>query len=725
MSNRTLQPTGSWVELVVTAGTPDTTLRLATRPWADPDTYYGGQKIRAVTRFGDVVRALSDRSGSPVVGRFSFEVFDRNGSLRALLESVTYLTSSDLTFYLASEQAHDLAVLADPRVGFRGQLVTPAPKPSRLFVVEAESRIGTRYGPFDLDAPVLKRAFDISDFPMLPRENIGKAVPFLWGELSDEGSISQIPGPTFATPGVLSPYATASGMAPVFATGYLTGGTPGGPLYGLPPTNFQVSITGTGPTKAVRLAVTFRNVNGQTTAAYLNISNYPASPGPFPGTATFYADWTWDDPNPPGTFSSGIAYLDDFDGTGWHILDGAYLTYTDDGDDDHDKGPGGQNPPLVNTAVIGQTAASKRFYCITANPGKIVSIYASDLQSPPAYAAIGAGEIGSFFDLGPNDEGYIYTAASGREYFGFLAQGPKADAHDDGTMPFRVNLCGWHDDGTPSQMIDQAAFIYQDVIVQLHGNGGLGWQGGARLLIPDFGTAPQVPILQSTTFAAVQAQTVAEIGGTPGLGALGTVYIGSFDVTWRDFFEGMNRTFGFDSGENHHGQLIIALQPAAGTVVAAVEPVLREFTDLRRVDDAAEPHPEEIEGSIQYQYDWHPIDGVFRSGLTPLSDPISITGYKFRQKPQTLDLLYTRDPATAVWRAQRYLDDRKIAPRYPAVVCKFRHALAVELGDLFTLEHSDFGDGQFVVYCREQAASVSTGNVTLRGRLVAVLPWTT
>jgi hypothetical protein len=709
-----LQPTGSWIELVVTSGSPDPTLRLAPRPWADPPTYYGGKKRGTVLRFGDVIRSLSDRSGSPSVASFSVEVFDRDGSLRDLLESVVYLTGADLTFYLASAQAHDLAYLPDPRVGFRGQLITPAPRAGRVFTLACESRMGTRYGPFDYETPVLKRKFETTDFPNLPRENVGKAVPFAWGEFSDEGTVSQVPGPTAATGGSISPLDVARGMVIPIATGYLPGGTPGGPTLGMPPTNFQVSITGTGATKPVQLAVTFRNANGQTTAAYLNISNYPAHPGPFPGTPTFYADWTWDDPNPAGTFSSGIAYLDDFDGTGWHILDGAYLTYTDDGDDSHDKGPGGQTPPAVNTAVIGNSSTQKRFYCLSANPGRIISIYHSDGGNPPAYTPMTAGEIGTYFDLGPTDEGYVYTAASGREYFGFLAQGPFADAHDNGTMPFRVNFCGWHDEATPLELIDELALIYQDVIVQLQGNNGDGWQGGARLTIPYYASSPTVPILQSSTFAVAQAVTVTELGTSgSSLGALGAVYLDSFDITWRTFTENMNRTGQFDSGENHHGQFAIHAIPLAVNPVTGT--MLREYIDIRRVVDAGEPHPDEIEDSINYQYDWCPADQQFRSGLIPNA---LTPGYGVkRERPGTLDLIYTRDPATATWSSNKYLTLRAIAPRYPALICKFRKALAIELGDQFRVQHTDLGEGTFVLYCLDQRASVSRGEVELRGRL--------
>lgn len=694
-----LQPTGGWIEITIEAGTPDTTIRLAPRPWPDPPSYYGGLKRGRLTRLGDVLRSLSDRSGSPTVARFNVEAFDPDGSLRALLDTLTYLTRADLTYYLASARAHDLDVLAEPRVAFRGQVLTPAPRPGRLFTIDAESRMGTRYGPFDYDAPVLKRAYGTDDFPNLPRDNQGKAVRFLWGEKSDEGTTSQVPGPG------LDRLDVAKGELLPVACGYLPGTTPS---YLLPPVNLQVAITGSGPTKRVRIAVTFRNANGETTPTILEVANYPAHPGPFPGPATYYAEWTWDDPNSPPV-ASGRVFLDNLDGTGWHNLDAGYLTYTDDGDDDHWKSlyPG---PPTVNGAVAG---TAQRFYCVSANPGRIITIYRSDLAQAPAYVPVGIAEVGpgNVFDLGPDDTGYVYTAASGREYFGFLARGPAADAHDSGAMPFRVNACGWHDDGTPPRLIDRAAYVYQDVITQLQGNGGQGWQGGPRLTIPTFASSPAVPILQSSSFEAVQQTTIADMA-TPD-GAKATVVLASFDLTWRQWLEGMNRTFQFDSGENHHGQFLLALQAAVPDLT--VGPLLREYIDLRRVEDAGEPHPDEIENALDYQFD-PSDDGGFRSGLIPLSDPPSIAGYGLRKRPQSLDLVYTRDAATAAWSAFRYLTDHAVAPRYPAVVSKFRKALAIELGTQFRVEHSDFGPGIVTVYCRDQGASVARGEVTLRGR---------
>ncbi|HET9272491.1 MAG TPA: hypothetical protein VFO31_30145, partial [Vicinamibacterales bacterium] len=177
-------------------------------------------------------------------------------------------------------------------------------------------------------------------------------------------------------------------------------------------------------------------------------------------------------------------------------------------------------------------------------------------------------------------------------------------------------------------------------------------------------------------------------------------------------------TFLFDYGENHHGQSMIAMQTAS--VNPALGPILREFIDLRRVEDAGEPHPDEIENSLEYQFDWHPTEQKYRSGLIALQDATSIAGYGLRKRPQPLDLVYTRDPATAAYCAQRYLDDRKIAPRYPVVIGKFRKALAIELGTQFRVEHSDLGTGTFVLYCREQGASVTRGEVRLRGRLRAI-----
>lgn len=706
-----LQPSGSWVRLDIATGSPDTVRLLAMRPWPDPPTYYGGQKTRGVTRWGDVVRALSDRSGSPVVSRFSVDCFDADGDLRDLLASLTYLTGQDLTFYLASERAHDLAVLDDPWLGFRGQIVKASPRPNRHFTFDAESRIGTRYGPFNLDSPVLTRSFgdDIAtspstgDFPNIPREFIGKAVPFLWGELSDEGTVTGA-GDDVAT-----------GMAIPTFCGFLPGETP---TYALAPTNLVIVVTGSGTTSAKRAAVSTITANGETLPTIIDVPAYPE-----PATTSHYADWTWTDPNAPGVAIAFPIYLDNLDGTGWHRLDtmnngGTYVdpeTAYNDGQfesDDHWKmlRPG---PVSVNTAVIGTT---QEFFCLLGHEGTITKIYASDLQSTPAYLAVDASEIGTgnYFDLGPDDTGYLVTI-NGHDYWGFLARGPKAEAHKNGTMPFRVNLCGWHDESSPNLLIDRAAWVYQDVFTQLQGGpSGEGFQSGARLTIPSFRSSPLVPILQSTTFDAVQDLTISEMGTTDG--CLATVYLDSFDTTWRQFMEGMNRTFFWDTGENHHGQSILAMMPS--TVDPTDGPIFREFTHVLRVENAGEPEPDQIENVIRYQFDRHPIDGVYRSGVLTLRDDTSIAGYGGeRASGSVIDLPYTRDPETAAYVMGRYLADRATAPQYPAVVVKLHGAVGVEIGTQFQVQHSDCGDDPILVYCREHTLSHQGGFVRLSGRL--------
>ena len=182
-------------------------------------------------------------------------------------------------------------------------------------------------------------------------------------------------------------------------------------------------------------------------------------------------------------------------------------------------------------------------------------------------------------------------------------------------------------------------------------------------------------------------------GGSPGSqGCLSTVYINSFETTWRGFMTDMNRTFFWDSGDNHHGQLMLAMM--ASTVTPTAGLIFREFIDVRRVEDAGEPDPSRLENVLRYQYDYAPIEGTYRSGVIELRDIASIAGYGGEfSSGSVIDLRYTRDAATAGYCMARYLADRATAPVYPSVVTPV------------------------VVYCREHGLSVGEGSVRLSGRL--------
>ena len=719
------QPT-AWirVDLVPTVGDP-IRYQVAARPYADSDAW-GGLVHAGLVEFGRIRRSLSDRSGSPIVTTFSFETFDRTGFWRDLRDRGVPLTAQDVTAFLASVDAHTTEV--DPRVLFRGQLLAPAPRPGRRFSFNAESRVGTRRGPYDLAAPVLKLAYSTDDFEKLPRQFEGLAVPRLWGEESDLG-----------TENAAGEDVSDGDIIPTACGEVFLGSTPGNPprlpTLALPPTNLAVTFNNSGGTRVhATIGVSFIvEGGGETTVTALEVPNYLQSPDVFFG-GTHEAYWTWDDPNAAGVirrarlwFSEG--YVDvpqhNIDTNVSRTSASASTSYTDDGDDSHTKNLYGP-PPLVNTAQIAPgapgTAAHSFFYewltLLNQESAEIISIAASNLAagSPAKYQKIAASDIGDDFSsgkpflLGPDGTG-IVRVINGHSYFGFYVK--KGDgrlaAHLDGSMPFRVNACGWHDiDG---KVIDQAARVYLDVIVQQSGPDG-GKSGARQTGIPTFASSPSVPIAQSTTFEAVQAVTARFLDTVDGYKA--RVYLDSFDTTWRDFETKMNAGFRFDCGENHHGQKMLAIaddeqDPEAG-------PLLQEQIDIVRVENAGELEDGEVYTVVRYQFDRCPISKAFRSGVLEVRADEAIVDL-YGERVLDLEFEYTRDPATARDVALRWLVDASSGPTYPAVVTRLRKGVALELGSPYRIRHADLLTlTARPMYLRSQDVDVTRGEVLLTGR---------
>lgn len=731
-------------------GSPDSvaTWQGSVRPLADPDTYEDGFKLPVVESFGDVERALSDIKGNFEVSTFSFVTNDKDGFWRGLLNDpdTQYLTSSDIAFKFVSETGR-LALVA-ARTAFRGQLDHPSPLPGRKFRVNAQSRVGSRLGPLNLDGPVLKRVYNKDDWPQIPRDFENNAVPFLWGELSDKGTVNA-DGDDVAMGMAMAKY-----LGPVFQ-GSTTGTPPTAPTFLPDPPAPTYVRYGPGGSTTWSYAVVVRTANGHTRLGT------PVTITGLPNNDHFTGGE--DDPDDLPTNGVSIHLVQystalQAEVTGadlwvklgapdsshaWHKMDAAgqmFNTsdneifagptgYMDNGDDSHFKAS--PPPPATNTAQItpGSPGVAPGsifydFFGLLGHKGKIIQIFGSNLAESPEYEAIDIAEVGEHFLLGGDDTGVTLTV-NGHTYFGFYAKGPKAEAAKNGTFPFRVNMCGWHEDNDVSNpMIDQAFYVYQDVFTQLSGGeNNEGYQSGDRLEIPSFSTDPSIPILQSTTFQACQDVSAGYLGsggvspsGSPfnSLGYLATVYLDSLDTTWGEFIADMNRTFECDLGENHHGQLIAAIMndledPDDGLL-------LREKIEIIRVEDAGAIVDEQIENVINFQFDWHPIDTKYRSGLLTKSNDESIEGYG-RRIGQTIDMRYTRDPATANDAASRRLLHYMLGPSYPSITCKIRRAMEVELGQQARFQHTDFVTSDAMpIYVRRHKFSWARGEVTIVGR---------
>lgn len=741
-----LQPSGAWIRVDLVLMDDAALMRQsAKRPWPDPDSWYDGLKHQEIITFGDAVRELSDPdTGSPVVSTFTVDLFDPRGWWRALLRdwNTLHLTAHELTYFFASEQLH-FTRSTDPRVEFRGQIKQPQVLPNRGFRLTAESRIGTRFGPFNMDGAVLKRGYDPADFPNLPRENHNVAVSMLWGEMSDEGLVNSA-GEDIAQGAFTK--VIGCGIVDTNPTNPNPENPPE-PLYLQPPT-LSITVTGSGSSYVVDAVVVLTLDNGTTTGPsnVVHVTNYPRVP-----SGSYYATWDW------AQAVATIAYKDRVISSAvyakrigidsrYYKLDaggmfpdktgGQYVhNGTAPGDDAFGKAMY-PPPPETNTAIVGTTTGGtetagtpKRFYGLLAFTGTIISIFGLNLapipeddagttegsedetgSGRPQYSRVTADEIGSTFDLGAGGSGYTLVK-NGHTYWGFFAEGPRADAHDDGTAPFRVNLCGRHVDHDPDQpIIDQLAYIWQDVIEQTTGPDGKGYQTGPPLTVPYFQSDPTIPMIKTSSVEAVQQVTIDEMGTAKG--AVGCVLIDSYDVTYRSFIEQICRDGSFDYGETAEGQMMLSIMRGTGEADEGL--LLREAREIRRVNSGGGADDEHIYTEVRFQWR-RDADGNFLSGIKKITDEDAERGYRGKRDIQ-LDMAYINNYETAVWSASRFLAFRTVAPSYPEVVCRLEDVLNVELGERHRIDHPDVADEVVAVYLRKKAVSETNGEVTLMGR---------
>lgn len=727
------------------------TWKASIRPYPTSPSYEG-RIVKRVVEFGDLTQAMSDRNGAPVVNTFELTVWDPDNFWRSKLAdpNTEYLTGQDITYLFGSAEA--IRAESDPLVSlFRGQLLDPSPLPRKHFSFAAESRLGTRKGAYDMDSAVNKvtaqRAVD-DGFPAVPKEHIEKRLPALWGEKTDKNTPNQF--------GQM----VDMGMVTAVNLGPLPGTTPTflpKPTWGTPQKFLSGSAVALGTTLGSGHTYTYifgaRTINGTWSLSDpLTLAGMPApsefAKGSTPGHRGFGTGVRlFIDPytNPahitaitdPSTGNlMGNLWVKDGDASStapYRHMDGAGEAYTigydDNGDDSHYKTWG---PALPAYPLAQIDTAAGDFWCFLRHPGTITQLFLSDLgggatggtttpsgQAPgttPQYAAIATADLGVSVDLGPSDTGYEFIAASGNYYFGVLLSGAKGLAARDGSFPPRANICGWPGDN--GLLINQAALIAQDVIVQMTGGpNGRGSEDGTRLPIPNFTSYPAVPIVQTSRFQDVQTITKGFLGTA--LGYIGVVYFGPDDTSsWRQHHQQVWIDWGFDRFENEHGQEAISVPddlqlPTDGTL-------LRERIEIAQVTDPGKVVSNEIQNLERYETGYAPIENVYRSGALEVRDAVSIAQYGERTPlgpGQVTSHKYTDDPPTARDRVGRMIADRAIGPSYIEVEGKLRKMLPISLGRQFRVEHSDLiQPGPIPVYLRDRTISARRGTIRLRGR---------
>lgn len=306
----------------------------------------------------------------------------------------------------------------------------------------------------------------------------------------------------------------------------------------------------------------------------------------------------------------------------------------------------------------------------------------------------------------PTMDGYFganpWYEANGRRYTLIFGRDghPVIEMARSGRIPLLFSFCGYETVGDSSgNTINAPARL----VLHLMNNYLVQDATDDWLAIAAFGS---YSLFDTASFAAVHA--ICDALGLEAGGVIGSSYV---QASWRDVIGDICRQFGFDLGQNRHGQVMAAMldRASTATIAAAFTPneILEHTVDVDLRAGA-------VENEIRYVYDQQyasaladltpiegsrlpkdPYDGKWASGLQRLQDSASITalgggttGLR-RSRVQEYSLINLEAVALAV--ATQRLDLKSPPKGRPEVRFSVivRDGDTIELGDIVTLEHWD------------------------------------
>jgi hypothetical protein len=317
-------------------------------------------------------------------------------------------------------------------------------------------------------------------------------------------------------------------------------------------------------------------------------------------------------------------------------------------------------------------------------------------------------------DLGPDGTGYAFTAANGNFYKGVLLSGAYAEAAKNGFPPL-ADMCGMPGDN--DLVINQAAFIIQDIVAQMNGGpNGNGPEDGTRQAMPLFSSWPTVPIFQ--TSSAVTTQDILKSFLGTALGYLGVVYFGPrTKTTWAQFWQKVWETWMIDRFENEHGQDAIAVMNDMQPLTEGV--MLRQWSHIEIVKDAGKVTTASIQNIEKYEYDYDPVEGKYLSGVLEFVESVSRGKYGpcERSEGHVTGKEYTADKATADDSAMRLVLDRAFGIGDITLLGRLRRMIPLPLGVQFRAQDERLiTTGIHAVYPRTRTIDPETETIEITGR---------
>jgi hypothetical protein len=551
--------------------------------------------------------------------------------------------------------------------------------------------IGSKFSGFDLERQI--GVFLGDEHTALPPTSREKIYPIIVGEISDHGATAMT---------TVGPINAEKGLLPVIDTGQydvVNPGTP--PTYSAPPVITSATVVGAGGSETYQYAASIVTpygesvmgnivtVSGAPAPAQMSLSNYVQLEGTYdPGVNQTNAVRILGRSNPSAQWLDLANFHDPGTGT-WGYLDGAanYPSPTRDELDIEKPWMGGGNP-LNSNDVWGHLLVCLGEFLVD-------DIFWSDLNDQAEPKRVLAD---------PSLEGIEWMTAQSPQwpYPGptitrtnpvtgesfeatyILVRGHRYDAHINGDVTIAVN-------GAMADLVAQAfragaRFINEHILKDK----GTGYRTGSFGTLETFVNGDAQ--IWTSAWEAAQTLSATRIGGEGYLGDW-TVHE---PITVREWVQRFCLSFDCRLAVNQHGQIFPILiddlaDPAAGRAY-------REFVDGMDLLEQPLAH-EEIENRIPYAYDFDPdgnalrVTGQFVESASSIAAhvPGGVVGNPNPRGVHETDiqeLVYCRDPETALDSRARRLNRNKKAPRYVRHAQDFR-ALENDLGSQVRVTHRD------------------------------------
>ena len=670
----------------------------------DPASYYHGFKDDRVQSWGTIRRGMSDRFGNYDSSTFSWSMNDKDLAARALLANplTRYFPSTPITVRMIDDPSR--RQLLTPRTMFKGVIDGYRPTPELTFDWSAIDPISKKFARQDgLKLP--QRTITLADFPHandpLVQHSagtvqtvgaVGKAVPIIYGELSDREIVTvQVP-----LGGTLPINAALANPSNQYAQDEIGNGT----LLGWVTARVAAVVGANESDCGVVKAATYQSVFARGVRVFWDHVD---------GADSYRIYWSdhggWDP-------HRGVMYFTEvtptygrvtthnnstFDGIGARGMS-ALLQNASDGVDalagtltnvQKDIGKGLIKPIYVGDYTIGGTIYKGALICGHAvksllagylNDAAVDLTTSTDWLTPNNAAAWTAA---GFFDP--------YTDINGRRYFIIYLKGTAGEvlagtvAPSEGSPGITVNVQGIEDIGGGTGNLitdihDQYKHFMNNWVLQ-------SYQGFAWLNTPMFSDETDLEMIDEASFDAAKATAAVRIaGGYPGawmLGADGEL------LTVRDAIARLNLSGDVDCYFNRKTQFAVSME-AENTAAINDADVLDDTQDIFvrsfQIEDRLNDHYNVI--PYFYKRDWsgRTASGWVSEGTE--SDASSILNYRQTKRSPDIELWGQRNAIAAADIAQRRLRRMKNPPRY----VKFKvglQGLNYEIGDIIKVTHHE------------------------------------